>query len=71
MRTLKSILTRAGELKMLYDDPEDILALKVLQDVNISKFTKEDIPLYLSIILDLFPGHSMPSRTDELLTKHL
>lgn len=61
MRALKAILTAAGALKRSMDASEDILALRALNDVNLPKFTANDIPLFLSITSDLFPGISMPN----------
>lgn len=56
MRALKAILTAAGNLKRVMTDIEDIVCLRALMDVNIPKFTKNDIPLFISITNDLFPG---------------
>ena len=56
MRALKTILQAAGDYKMKSDISEDKLMLKVLLDVNIPKFTLNDIPLFQSIASDLFPG---------------
>ena len=36
MRALKAILNAAGELRRKVEDSEDILALTVLQDVNLT-----------------------------------
>jgi dynein heavy chain len=69
MRSLKAILTAAGELKRNLQESEDTLALKVLIDVNLPKFTLEDIDLYLSIVSDLFPGSKRPERGNEDLAK--
>jgi dynein heavy chain len=56
MRGLKAILTAAGDLKRSLDYAEDILILIAIMDVNIPKFTINDIPLFKSITSDLFPG---------------
>ncbi|MCC5370398.1 hypothetical protein, partial [Staphylococcus aureus] len=38
----------------------DQLLLRALEDVNVPKFLKEDIPLFRNIILDLFPTTERP-----------
>jgi len=62
MRGLKSILTAAGDLKRKLDYAEDNLILIAIMDVNIPKFTINDIPLFKSITSDLFPGITLPER---------
>ena len=64
MRALKSILVAAGNLKKTYpNELEEKLCLKALKNVNIPKFTLNDIPLFNSIILDLFPGVEDPKKS--------
>ena len=67
MRALKAILTAAGQLKRQMDEKEDILALIALMDVNLPKFTLNDIPLFKSITSDLFPGIELPERAYSLI----
>ena len=55
MRALKAILTAAGNLKRVMTDAEEVICLRALMDVNVPKFTLNDVPLFLSIISDLFP----------------
>lgn len=61
MRALKAILTAAGNLKrVMLDDKEDVVCLRALMDVNIPKFTVNDVPLFSSITSDLFPSTKLP-----------
>ena len=61
MRALKAILTAAGNLKrIMIDDKEDVVCLRALMDVNIPKFTVNDVPLFSSITSDLFPSTKLP-----------
>lgn len=61
MRALKAILTAGGNLKrVMVNDPEDVVCLRALMDVNIPKFTVNDVPLFSSITSDLFPTTKLP-----------
>lgn len=71
MRAVKSVLYAAKKLKRQNTDmPEDKLLLRALEDVNVPKFLSEDIPLFQSIIKDLFPNTVRPqSDLDDLIKK--
>ena len=63
MRNLNAILLAAGNEKRTHSEKcEFELCLKALHDVNIPKFTKNDISLFRSITSDLFPGVECPER---------
>ena len=63
LRALKSVLVMAGSLKR---DPgnlglgEDSVLMRALRDMNVPKFIFEDVPLFLGLIDDLFPGLECP-----------
>ncbi|KAG8146106.1 hypothetical protein E2320_012501 [Naja naja] len=61
LRALKSVLVMAGELKRGSSDlPEDVVLMRALRDMNLPKFVFEDVPLFLGLISDLFPGLDCP-----------
>ncbi|XP_060580911.1 dynein axonemal heavy chain 10-like isoform X1 [Ruditapes philippinarum] len=61
LRALKSVLVMAGELKRGAPDlHEDVVLMRALRDMNLPKFVFEDVPLFLGLIGDLFPGLDCP-----------
>ena len=62
MRAVKSVLVMAGQLKRSNPDlREDIVLIRALRDSNVPKFLAEDLPIFFAIILDLFPGVTVPN----------
>ncbi|KAJ7387135.1 Dynein heavy chain 10, axonemal [Desmophyllum pertusum] len=61
LRALKAVLVMAGELKRGSPDlSEDVVLMRALRDMNLPKFVFEDVPLFLGLIADLFPGLDCP-----------
>ncbi|TUV82046.1 Dynein heavy chain 10, axonemal [Bagarius yarrelli] len=61
LRALKSVLVMAGELKRGSPElNEDVVLMRALRDMNLPKFVFEDVPLFLGLISDLFPGLDCP-----------
>ncbi|GFO07644.1 dynein heavy chain 10, axonemal [Plakobranchus ocellatus] len=68
LRALKSVLVMAGELKRGAGDLDemdesmfqDVVLMRALRDMNLPKFVFEDVPLFLGLISDLFPGLECP-----------
>lgn len=62
------VLVMAGTLKRAHSDlPEELVLIRALRDSNIPKFLAEDVPLFLAIIQDLFPGVEIPPNNYGIL----
>nr|XP_026696380.1 dynein heavy chain 10, axonemal isoform X1 [Ciona intestinalis]XP_026696381.1 dynein heavy chain 10, axonemal isoform X2 [Ciona intestinalis] len=61
LRALKAVLVMAGDLKRGSADlHEEVVLMRALRDMNLPKFIFEDVPLFLGLIGDLFPGLDCP-----------
>ena len=60
MRAVKSLILLAGQLRRedLEEDEEDIVIM-AMKSSNHPKLKKEDIPLFESIVQDLFPSKEL------------
>lgn len=51
----------------LLSDQESYILIHALRDANVPKFLAEDVPLFESIMFDLFPGVEPPKMDNQLL----
>ena len=70
LRAIKSVLLVAGKLKRA--DPnfaEEEILMRALRDFNTPKIPLNDIPIFLRLIADLFPGLDLPTKVNEATQK--
>ncbi|GIQ83153.1 dynein heavy chain, partial [Kipferlia bialata] len=61
MRAIKAVLVMAGACKRQYTDlSEDVVLIRAMRDSNVPKYLSEDVPLFMGIVQDLFPGVDIP-----------
>ena len=68
LRAIKSVLRVAGVLKRA--DPgleEEAVLMRALRDFNTPKIPSNDIPIFLRLISDLFPGLDLAPKLNEKL----
>lgn len=70
LRSLNSVLRMAGVAKrQMPEAPEQVVLMRVLRDMNFPKFVFEDVPLFLGLLKDLFPGVECPRAGYEQLNE--
>merc|ERR1719506_267228 len=62
LRNIKSVLGCAGNIKRSGDDiPEPNMVMKAINDMNFPKWIAQDVPLYIALLGDVFPGLELPT----------
>ncbi|CAF4829118.1 unnamed protein product [Rotaria sp. Silwood1] len=71
LRSFKAVLSMTGYLKRtsMKEDPEEIVLLRALRDMNIPKFIYDDVHLFLTLLNDLFPNIHCPEILYENLNR--
>jgi len=63
LRNILSVLRTAGATKREnVSADEEMLLYRTLRDMNLSKFVAQDVPLFLSMLRDLFPRIDTPTK---------
>lgn len=68
MRSIKSVLNTSGRIKREQPNlDEHTIIIKAIRDMNLPKFTAEDVVLFDNMFQDLFPENEEPEvNMDEL-----
>lgn len=69
MRAISTIIKAAGWLKHNNSEQnEDLIVLKAIKTTNLPKFYNQDIPVFYSILKDLFPNVQEADESDPITT---
>jgi dynein heavy chain len=65
LRNILAVLRTAGQTKRdNLRESESFLLYRTLREMNLSKMVAQDVPLFLSLLADLFPLIAPPSKAD-------
>ena len=56
-----------GRIREINQEEESYILIHSLRDANMPKFLAEDVPLFESILEDLFPGVKLPQQDHGVL----
>mmetsp|Transcript_13796 Transcript_13796/g.11488 ORF Transcript_13796/g.11488 Transcript_13796/m.11488 type:complete len:102 (+) Transcript_13796:76-381(+) len=72
MRAVRSTINAAGIIKRENPNQAEMeIVLKAVVDINLPKFLKMDIPLFMNILSDLFPGATKPESNLGILKESI
>ncbi|XP_033219684.1 dynein heavy chain 2, axonemal [Belonocnema kinseyi] len=72
LRGIVTLTRYAGKKRRLYPNlPEEEVVILAMKDMNIAKLTSDDLPLFIAITSDLFPGVDVPVVDYEEISSYI